>query len=157
MDAHCGPALWGSCRAGLRAPPDAVCSLLFLCSYCCTVTSLTANDAPRCGVSLSWTVETLAAVSLFRGWCFSFVSNLFATSLVNSLCPWESFVGFHVLMRAEKNVWCLLSSMEGLSLSVFPLLLAGPVGLHNIGQTCCLNSLIQVLVRNVGFAKILNR
>ena len=112
MDAHCGPALWGSCRAGLRAPPDAVCSLLFLCSYCCTVTSLTANDAPRCGVSLSWTVETLAAVSLFRGWCFSFVSNLFATSLVNSLCPWESFVGFHVLMRAEKNVWCLLSSIQ---------------------------------------------
>ncbi|XP_065795415.1 ubl carboxyl-terminal hydrolase 18 [Muntiacus reevesi] len=33
----------------------------------------------------------------------------------------------------------------------------GPVGLHNIGQTCCLNSLIQVLVRNVGFAKILKR
>lgn len=27
--------------------------------------------------------------------------------------------------------------------------LAGPVGLHNIGQTCCLNLLIQVLVRNV--------
>ena len=47
--------------------------------------------------------------------------------------------------------------MEGLTLSVFPLLLAGPVGLHNIGQTCCLNSLIQVLVRNVGFAKILKR
>lgn len=60
-------------------------------------------------------------------------------------------------MRAEKNVRCLLSSLEGLSLSVFPLLLAGPVGLHNIGQTCCLNSLIQVLVRNVGFAKILKR
>ena len=99
----------------------------------------------------------MAVVSLFRGWCFSFVSNLFATSLVNSLCSWESFVGFHVLMRAEKNVWCLLSSMEGLSLNVFPLLLAGPVGLHNIGQTCCLNSLIQVLVRNVGFAKILKR
>lgn len=33
----------------------------------------------------------------------------------------------------------------------------GPVGLHNIGQTCCLNSLIQVLVMNVGFTKILKR
>ncbi|XP_032246742.1 ubl carboxyl-terminal hydrolase 18 isoform X2 [Phoca vitulina] len=33
----------------------------------------------------------------------------------------------------------------------------GPVGLHNIGQTCCLNSLIQVLIMNVGFTKILKR
>lgn len=32
-----------------------------------------------------------------------------------------------------------------------------PVGLHNIGQTCCLNSVIQVLVLNVGFTKILKR
>ncbi|XP_074213828.1 ubl carboxyl-terminal hydrolase 18 isoform X2 [Camelus bactrianus] len=33
----------------------------------------------------------------------------------------------------------------------------GPVGLHNLGQTCCLNSLIQVLVMNVEFTKILKR
>ncbi|KAM5311042.1 LOW QUALITY PROTEIN: ubl carboxyl-terminal hydrolase 18 [Glossophaga mutica] len=33
----------------------------------------------------------------------------------------------------------------------------GLVGLHNLGQTCCLNSLIQVLVRNVGFTRILKR
>ncbi|XP_046524708.1 ubl carboxyl-terminal hydrolase 18 [Equus quagga] len=33
----------------------------------------------------------------------------------------------------------------------------GPVGLHNIGQTCCLNSLLQVLIMNVGFTKILKR
>ncbi|XP_066239843.1 ubl carboxyl-terminal hydrolase 18 [Saccopteryx leptura] len=33
----------------------------------------------------------------------------------------------------------------------------GPVGLHNIGQTCCLNSLIQVLIRNMGFTQILKR
>ncbi|XP_045694831.1 ubl carboxyl-terminal hydrolase 18 [Phyllostomus hastatus] len=32
-----------------------------------------------------------------------------------------------------------------------------PVGLHNLGQTCCLNSLIQVLIRNVGFTRILKR
>ncbi|XP_025786735.1 ubl carboxyl-terminal hydrolase 18 [Puma concolor] len=31
----------------------------------------------------------------------------------------------------------------------------GPVGLHNIGQTCCLNSLIQILIMNVGFTRIL--
>ncbi|PNI10882.1 USP41 isoform 2, partial [Pan troglodytes] len=31
------------------------------------------------------------------------------------------------------------------------------VGLHNIGQTCCLNSLIQVFVMNVDFARILKR
>ncbi|XP_057558932.1 ubl carboxyl-terminal hydrolase 18 [Hippopotamus amphibius kiboko] len=33
----------------------------------------------------------------------------------------------------------------------------GPVGLHNIGQTCCLNTLIQVFVMNVEFTKILKR
>ncbi|XP_019482576.1 PREDICTED: ubl carboxyl-terminal hydrolase 18 [Hipposideros armiger] len=33
----------------------------------------------------------------------------------------------------------------------------GPVGLHNIGQTCCLNSLIQVFIMNVGFTQILKR
>uniref|UniRef100_A0A8C0ZP90 Ubl carboxyl-terminal hydrolase 18 n=1 Tax=Castor canadensis TaxID=51338 RepID=A0A8C0ZP90_CASCN len=33
----------------------------------------------------------------------------------------------------------------------------GPVGLHNIGQTCCLNSLIQVFIMNVDFTKILKR
>lgn len=33
----------------------------------------------------------------------------------------------------------------------------GLVGLHNIGQTCCLNSLIQVFVMNVDFTKILKR
>lgn len=33
----------------------------------------------------------------------------------------------------------------------------GPVGLHNLGQTCCLNSLVQVLIRNVGFTQILKR
>ncbi|XP_055460256.1 ubl carboxyl-terminal hydrolase 18 isoform X1 [Psammomys obesus] len=33
----------------------------------------------------------------------------------------------------------------------------GLVGLHNIGQTCCLNSLIQVFMMNVGFRKILKR
>ncbi|KAB1254544.1 Ubl carboxyl-terminal hydrolase 18 [Camelus dromedarius] len=33
----------------------------------------------------------------------------------------------------------------------------GPVGLHNLGQTCCLNSLIQVLAMNVEFTKILKR
>lgn len=33
----------------------------------------------------------------------------------------------------------------------------GPVGLHNIGQTCCLNSLIQILIMNVGFTRILKR
>ncbi|XP_055976132.1 ubl carboxyl-terminal hydrolase 18 [Sorex fumeus] len=32
-----------------------------------------------------------------------------------------------------------------------------PVGLHNIGQTCCLNSVIQVLVMNTGFTEILKR
>lgn len=32
-----------------------------------------------------------------------------------------------------------------------------PVGLHNIGQTCCLNALIQVLIRNMGFTQILKR
>lgn len=32
-----------------------------------------------------------------------------------------------------------------------------PVGLHNIGQTCCLNSVIQVLVLNIGFTNILKR
>ncbi|KAB0341578.1 hypothetical protein FD754_018504 [Muntiacus muntjak] len=32
--------------------------------------------------------------------------------------------------------------------------LMGPVGLHNIGQTCCLNSLIQVLVRNHDAAQL---
>ncbi|XP_017657168.1 ubl carboxyl-terminal hydrolase 18 isoform X3 [Nannospalax galili] len=33
----------------------------------------------------------------------------------------------------------------------------GLVGLHNIGQTCCLNSLIQVFMMNVDFTKILKR
>nr|XP_048299949.1 ubl carboxyl-terminal hydrolase 18 [Myodes glareolus] len=33
----------------------------------------------------------------------------------------------------------------------------GLVGLHNIGQTCCLNSLVQVLMLNVDFRKILKR
>lgn len=33
----------------------------------------------------------------------------------------------------------------------------GPVGLHNIGQTCCLNCLIQVLLMNMGFTQILKR
>uniref|UniRef100_A0A8C9Q938 Ubl carboxyl-terminal hydrolase 18 n=1 Tax=Spermophilus dauricus TaxID=99837 RepID=A0A8C9Q938_SPEDA len=33
----------------------------------------------------------------------------------------------------------------------------GLVGLHNIGQTCCLNSLIQVFIMNVDFIKILKR
>ncbi|KAM9672067.1 ubl carboxyl-terminal hydrolase 18 isoform 1-T2 [Trichechus inunguis] len=33
----------------------------------------------------------------------------------------------------------------------------GLVGLHNIGQTCCLNSLIQLFIMNVDFAKILKR
>ncbi|KAM7114206.1 LOW QUALITY PROTEIN: ubl carboxyl-terminal hydrolase 18 [Molossus nigricans] len=33
----------------------------------------------------------------------------------------------------------------------------GPVGLHNIGQTCCLNSLIQVLLMNMAFTQILKR
>ncbi|XP_007935201.1 ubl carboxyl-terminal hydrolase 18 [Orycteropus afer afer] len=33
----------------------------------------------------------------------------------------------------------------------------GLVGLHNLGQTCCLNSLIQVFVMNMGFTKILKR
>lgn len=33
----------------------------------------------------------------------------------------------------------------------------GLVGLHNIGQTCCLNSLIQVFIMNVEFTKILKR
>ncbi|KFO30582.1 Ubl carboxyl-terminal hydrolase 18 [Fukomys damarensis] len=33
----------------------------------------------------------------------------------------------------------------------------GLVGLHNIGQTCCLNSLIQVFIMNVDFTKILKR
>ncbi|XP_005365213.1 ubl carboxyl-terminal hydrolase 18 [Microtus ochrogaster] len=33
----------------------------------------------------------------------------------------------------------------------------GLVGLHNIGQTCCLNSLVQVLMMNVDFRKILKR
>lgn len=32
-----------------------------------------------------------------------------------------------------------------------------PVGLYNIGQTCCLNSVIQMLIMNVGFTKILKR
>ncbi|XP_050602177.1 ubl carboxyl-terminal hydrolase 18 isoform X3 [Macaca thibetana thibetana] len=33
----------------------------------------------------------------------------------------------------------------------------GLVGLHNIGQTCCLNSLIQVFVMNMDFTRILKR
>ncbi|XP_074246897.1 ubl carboxyl-terminal hydrolase 18 isoform X1 [Saimiri boliviensis] len=33
----------------------------------------------------------------------------------------------------------------------------GLVGLHNIGQTCCLNSLIQVFAMNVDFTRILKR
>uniref|UniRef100_A0A8D2DL28 Ubl carboxyl-terminal hydrolase 18 n=1 Tax=Sciurus vulgaris TaxID=55149 RepID=A0A8D2DL28_SCIVU len=33
----------------------------------------------------------------------------------------------------------------------------GLVGLHNIGQTCCLNTLIQVFIMNVDFTKILKR
>lgn len=33
----------------------------------------------------------------------------------------------------------------------------GFVGLHNIGQTCCLNSLIQVFVMNVDFRMVLKR
>ncbi|XP_013375720.1 PREDICTED: ubl carboxyl-terminal hydrolase 18 isoform X2 [Chinchilla lanigera] len=33
----------------------------------------------------------------------------------------------------------------------------GLVGLHNIGQTCCLNSLIHVLTMNMDFTKILKR
>nr|XP_044993545.1 ubl carboxyl-terminal hydrolase 18 isoform X2 [Jaculus jaculus] len=33
----------------------------------------------------------------------------------------------------------------------------GLVGLHNIGQTCCLNALIQVFMMNVDFTKILKR
>lgn len=33
----------------------------------------------------------------------------------------------------------------------------GPVGLHNIGQTCCLNSLIQVFIMNMAFTQILKR
>ncbi|XP_040841753.1 LOW QUALITY PROTEIN: ubl carboxyl-terminal hydrolase 18-like [Ochotona curzoniae] len=33
----------------------------------------------------------------------------------------------------------------------------GLVGLHNIGQTCCLNSLIQVFIMNVEFTKIMKR
>ncbi|XP_062968399.1 ubl carboxyl-terminal hydrolase 18 isoform X2 [Cynocephalus volans] len=33
----------------------------------------------------------------------------------------------------------------------------GLVGLHNIGQTCCLNSLIQVFIMNMDFTKILKR
>ncbi|KAL6058625.1 hypothetical protein STEG23_013629, partial [Scotinomys teguina] len=35
--------------------------------------------------------------------------------------------------------------------------LPGLVGLHNIGQSCCLNSLIQVFMMNVDFRKILKR
>ncbi|XP_036614344.1 ubl carboxyl-terminal hydrolase 18 isoform X2 [Trichosurus vulpecula] len=31
----------------------------------------------------------------------------------------------------------------------------GPVGLYNIGQTCCLNSLLQVFIMNLNFTKIL--
>ncbi|XP_004633483.2 ubl carboxyl-terminal hydrolase 18 isoform X2 [Octodon degus] len=34
---------------------------------------------------------------------------------------------------------------------------SGLVGLHNIGQTCCLNSLIQVFIMNTDFTKILKR
>ncbi|KAM4819730.1 ubl carboxyl-terminal hydrolase 18 isoform 2-T2 [Thomomys bottae] len=33
----------------------------------------------------------------------------------------------------------------------------GPVGLHNIGNTCCLNALIQVFIMNLDFTKILKR
>ncbi|XP_012587690.1 PREDICTED: ubl carboxyl-terminal hydrolase 18 isoform X3 [Condylura cristata] len=33
----------------------------------------------------------------------------------------------------------------------------GLVGLHNIGRTCCLNALIQVLIMNMRFTKILKR
>ncbi|XP_064140885.1 ubl carboxyl-terminal hydrolase 18 isoform X3 [Loxodonta africana] len=33
----------------------------------------------------------------------------------------------------------------------------GLVGLHNLGQTCCLNSLIQLFIMNVNFTKILKR
>ncbi|XP_044534147.1 ubl carboxyl-terminal hydrolase 18 [Gracilinanus agilis] len=33
----------------------------------------------------------------------------------------------------------------------------GPVGLYNIGQTCCLNSLLQVFIMNQNFTKILKR
>ncbi|XP_037371251.1 ubl carboxyl-terminal hydrolase 18 isoform X2 [Talpa occidentalis] len=33
----------------------------------------------------------------------------------------------------------------------------GLVGLHNIGRTCCLNTLIQVLIMNMRFTKILKR
>ncbi|KAK2105106.1 hypothetical protein P7K49_014620 [Saguinus oedipus] len=33
----------------------------------------------------------------------------------------------------------------------------GLVGLHNVGQTCCLNSLIQVFVMNMDFTRILKR
>lgn len=33
----------------------------------------------------------------------------------------------------------------------------GLVGLHNVGRTCCLNALIQVLIMNVDFTKILKR
>lgn len=43
---------------------------------------------------------------------------------------------------------------ENLSVWDYPY---GPVGLHNIGQTCCLNSVIQVLVMNMDFTKILKR
>ncbi|XP_072510280.1 ubl carboxyl-terminal hydrolase 18 isoform X5 [Notamacropus eugenii] len=31
----------------------------------------------------------------------------------------------------------------------------GPVGLYNIGQTCCLNSLLQMFIMNMNFTKIL--
>ncbi|XP_004710519.1 ubl carboxyl-terminal hydrolase 18 [Echinops telfairi] len=33
----------------------------------------------------------------------------------------------------------------------------GLVGLHNLGQTCCLNSLIQLFIMNVNFTKILKK
>lgn len=57
--------------------------------------------------------------------------------------------------RKAFEFWCVLC----LAFSLFspPLRLKGLVGLHNIGQTCCLNSLVQVLMMNVDFRKILKR
>ena len=80
----------------------------------------------------------------------------------------EFFVPLRVLRRISRPhegrmfgvcwvPWRYFLSVSSVCLSLSIFRLAGPVGLHNIGQTCCLNSLIQVLVRNMGFAKILKR
>lgn len=115
VDAHCGPAPCGSCRAGLQAPQ--VLSVVFSspCSYCCRLLPApTASDALVVAQSLSWTVETSGCCFTFQRLVFLSHFQFVASSLVNSLCPLGVLCRIPS-RRAEKNVRCLLSSLRAFS------------------------------------------